>query len=152
MNVLVVGGAGATGLIIVRQLLDRGCKVTILHRGMHEPDLSESVERIIADPFSLEALEQALDGRQFDLVIATYGVLRHVATALKGKTERLISVGGAAPIFKGWGEMTSLNPWETTHPTPLSLEEDHPLSTEEGVDRFAGAVRKTENFVMQASA
>lgn len=150
MKVLVIGGAGATGGVIVRQLLERGCDVTILHRGVHEPDFPDTVARIHADPFSLDELEAALDGRKFDLAIAMYGVLRNVATALRGKTERLISVGGAAPIFKGWGEMTSINPWETTHPTPLSLPEDHPLSTEEGIDRFAGAVRKAERFVMQA--
>jgi hypothetical protein len=47
-------------------------------------------------------------------------------------------MAGGAAIFKGWGEMTSLNPWETTHPTPIGLEEDHPLSTTDGIDRFAG--------------
>jgi len=150
MKVLVIGGAGATGLVIVRELLRRGCDVSILHRGLHEPDLPDSVTRIHADPFSLEELQGALEGRHYDIAIAMYGMLRHTTTALMGKTERLISVGGAAPIFKGWGEMTSLNPWETTHPTPLALSEDHPLATEEGIDRFAGAVRKAENFVMQS--
>lgn len=152
MNALVIGGAGATGSVIVGGLLERGCAVTLLNRGVHEPDVPESVARLRADPFSLEALQAALDGRHFDVVIAMYGVLRHVAAALKGRTERLISVGGLAPIFKGWGEMTSINPWETTQPTPLALEEDHPLSTAEGIDRFAGAVRKAEHVVMQAHA
>lgn len=149
MKVLVIGGAGATGAVIVRELLQRGCDVTILNRGVHEPDLPDDVARIRADPFSLDELQGALDGRHFDLVIAMYGMLRHVATALTGKTERLISVGGMAPIYKGWGEMTSINPWETTHPTPLALREDHPLSSEQGIDRFAGAVRKAERFVIQ---
>ncbi len=152
MNVLVVGGAGASGPAIVRELLARGCAVTLLNRGVHEPDVPDTVERLRADPFALDSLQAALDGRRFDVVIAMYGVLRHVATACMGRTERLISVGGLAPIYKGWGEMTSINPWETTQPTPLLLEEDHPLSTEEGVDRFAGAVRKAERFVLQAHA
>lgn len=152
MNVLVVGGAGATGSLIVRGLLDRGCTVTLLNRGVHEPDVPDHVERLRADPFSLDELQAALDGRRFGAVVAMYGVLRHVATACLGKTDRLISVGGLAPIYKGWGEMTSINPWETTHPTPLRMGEDHPLSTEEGIDRFAGAVRKAEHFVMQAHA
>jgi nucleoside-diphosphate-sugar epimerase len=152
MNVLLIGGAGATGRGIVQGLLARGCAVTVLSRGVHDPGLPPTVARIVADPFSLDQLEAALDGRSFDLAIAMYGMLRHVTTALRGKTERLISVGGAAPIFKGWGEMTSINPWETTRPTPIGLPEDHPLSTEEGVDRFAGAVRKAEIGVMQAHA
>jgi nucleoside-diphosphate-sugar epimerase len=149
MKVLVIGGAGATGRLIVKELLHRGCDVTILHRGVHQPDLPDEVARIHADPFSLEELQGSLEGRRFDVVIAMYGMLRHVASALVGKTERLVSVGGMAPIFKGWGEMTSINPWETTHPTPLALPEDHPLASEEGIDRFASAVRKAEKLVMQ---
>jgi uncharacterized protein YbjT (DUF2867 family) len=35
MKVLVIGGAGVTGTAIVRQLLARGCDVSILHRGVH---------------------------------------------------------------------------------------------------------------------
>jgi nucleoside-diphosphate-sugar epimerase len=152
MKVLVIGGAAATGGVIVRQLLERGCDVTLLNRGLHEIQLPDSVKHVRADPFSRDELDAALEGREFDLAIAMYGMLRHVTSALVGKTERLISVGGAAPIFKGWGEMTSIHPWETTQPTPIALEEDHPLSTAEGIDRFAGAVRKAENFVMQAHA
>ncbi len=152
MKALVIGGAGATGILIVRGLLDRDMEVSILHRGRHVPDLPERVERIIADPFDEEQVKGALEHRRFDLVIATYGNLRGLTRALVGHTERLISVGGAAPIFKGWGEMTSINPWETTHPTPMGLPEDHPLSMEEGIDRFAGAVRKAERAVMAAHA
>lgn len=149
---LVVGGSGATGRLLVEGLLERGYEVTVLHRGYHSPPATDRVEVLVSDPFELESLTAALDGRAFDLALVTYGVLRHVATALIGRTERLISVGGAAPIYKGWGEMTSINPWETTHTTPLLLEEDHPLSRAEGIDRFAAAVRKAEAFVMKAHA
>ncbi len=149
MKALVVGGAGITGTVIVRQLLQRDYEVTILHRGLHEPDLPEKVKRIHADPFSRDSLQSALADQFFDLVIATYGRLKYIAESLIGKTQRLISVGGAAPIYKGWGEMTSINPWETTQPTPLYLAEDHPLATAEDVDKFSSAVRYTENAVMQ---
>jgi nucleoside-diphosphate-sugar epimerase len=148
MKALVVGGAGATGVLIVEGLLERGFAVTMLHRGFHETPFGDRIEVLRSDPYNLETLQRDLEGRSFDLAVVTYGHLRHVATALVDKTPRLISVGGAAPIFKGWGEMTSINPWETTHATPLLLEEDHPLSREEGIDRFAGAVRKTELAVM----
>jgi nucleoside-diphosphate-sugar epimerase len=150
MRALVVGGSGATGRLVVEGLLDRGYAVTVLHRGYHPPPAADRVEVLVSDPFELDALNASLEGSRFDLAIATYGVLRHVATALVGRTPRLVSVGGAAPIYKGWGEMTSINPWETTHTTPLLLEEDHPLSRAEPIDRFAAAVRKAEAFVMQA--
>lgn len=148
MDILVIGGAGVTGTPIVQQLLARGCRVTILHRGMHRADLPNSVARIQADPYAKDGLATALAGKRFDAVIATYGRLRYVAQQLIGVTERLISVGGAAPIYKGWGEMTAANPWETTQPTPLFLTEDHPLAGAETSDIFSLAVRKTENEVL----
>ncbi len=152
MKVLVIGGAGVTGTVIVRNLLARGCAVTILHRGVHKPDLPDSVARIIADPNDKESLAVALEGKQFDVAIAMYGRLRHVAQVLVGKTARLISVGGAAPVYKGWGEMMAPNPWETTQPTPLFLAENHPLSRADTEDRFSQMVRKTEDEVMALHA
>lgn len=148
MKALVIGGAGATGIHIVAQLLERDYQVSIMHRGKHVPDFPQSVERIVADPFTREGLKQGLEGRDFDLVVATYGKLKYVAEALVGRTDRLISVGGAAPVYKGFGEMTSMNPWETTQATPLFLQEDHPLASAEGIDPFAEVVRKTEGWVM----
>ena len=91
MKALVVGGAGVTGKRIVNGLLDRGYEVTILHRGVHEPNFPDSVKRIHANPYDKTALEPVLAGLQFDLAIATYGRLRYVMKALIGVTERLIS-------------------------------------------------------------
>ena len=152
MKALIVGGSGATGPLIIRGLMERGYEVTVLGRGVHSPPEFDALSKIQADPFDSESLLTVLDGQSYDLVIAMYGVLRHVATACIGRTERFVSVGGLAPIYKGWGEMTSINPWETTSPTSLLLEEDHPLSIEDGIDRFAAAVRKAETFVMEQHA
>jgi nucleoside-diphosphate-sugar epimerase len=152
MKALVVGGAGATGRLIVAGLLARDYEVTVLSRGYHAPPSPERVTTLVSDPFELAALQSDLEGHQYDLAVVTYGVLRHVAEVLVGKVPRVISVGGAAPIFKGWGEMTSINPWETTQSTPLRLPEDHPLSRAEGLDRFAGAVRKAEQTMLAAHA
>lgn len=149
MKVLVIGGAGVTGTPIVRQLLARGCAVTILHRGVHRAELPDSVARIQADPYAKDGLTAALAGKRFDVVIATYGRLRYVAQQLLGITERLISVGGAAPVYTGWGDMMAPNPWETTQPTPLFLTENHPLASAETTDSFSLAVRKTEQDIVQ---
>lgn len=148
MKILVIGGAGVTGTVIVRQLLARGCDVTILHRGIHAANLPDSVARIHADPYAKDGLTAVLEGKHFDVVIAMYGRLRHVAQALIGHTTRLISVGGAAPVYKGWGEMMAPNPWETTQHTPLFLAEDHPLASAQTTDPFSIAVRKTEQDVL----
>jgi len=148
MKVLVIGGAGITGTPIVHGLLKRGCEVTVLHRGTRPLHFPDSVKRLHADPYAKDSIGPALEGKHFDTVIATYGRLRYVAQALIGHTPRLISVGGAAPVYKGWGEMTASNPWETTSPTPLFLAEDHPLASAETDDKFSQMVRKTEQDVM----
>lgn len=148
MNILVIGGAGVTGTIIVKQLLAHGHDVTILHRGLHAANIPDNIRRIHADPYAKDGLITALEGKQFDVVIATYGRLRYVAQQLIGVTPRLISVGGAAPVYKGWGEMMAPNPWETTQPTPLFLAENHALASAETADPFSMAVRKTEMDIL----
>lgn len=147
MKILMVGGAGVTGSIVVQQLLREGCEVTVLGRGQRLP-LDEKVKNLVADPYAKDSIAPVLAGKQFDAAIVTYGRLRYVAQALVGHTARLISVGGAAPIYKGWGDMMAPNPWETTSPTPLFLTEDHPLASAPTEDRFSLAVRKTEDDVM----
>ena len=115
---LVIGGAGATGIVIVNQLLERGYRVAILHTGNHEPDLPDEVEHIHASPYKLDALEAALDGRSFSLVIATSGMLKHVTRSGAGKTERTIAVGGLAPTHQGWGVLMQRNPSRPTARQP----------------------------------
>ena len=66
----------------------------MLHGGQHEPESVQYVEHIHTDPHFAETLESALDGRSFDVAIATYGRIRLIAEVLKGKTQRLITVSG----------------------------------------------------------
>ncbi len=97
MKALVVGGTGPTGPFIVRGLLQRGYKVAILHRGKHEIDeIPPEVEHIHTDPNFRENLDEALTDRTFDVCIASYGRLRHVAGALSGKTPRFIALGASS--------------------------------------------------------
>lgn len=148
MKVLIIGGTGVTGIPLVKQLLAQGCELTVLHRGNHAANVPAGVTQIIADPHAKDGLTQALAGQKFDAVIATYGRLRYVVQQLIGVTERVISVGGAAPVYKGFGQMTAPNPWETTEPTPLFLPEDHALASAETDDVFSQMVRATEQSVM----
>ena len=150
MKALVVGGMGVTGTVIVAELLKRDYEVTILHRGVHESDLPSQVEHIHADPHWRENVQEALEGRKFDLAIAVYGRLRYVAEALIGRTPRLISVGGALPVYKGWMRITDANPWDTLEESPVPIDEEHPLSRAPGVDQFSNQVRDSEDVVMQA--
>lgn len=148
MKALLVGGAGVTGDLLLKGLLARGYQVTVMTRGLHPLNLPKGAEALIASPYDKDILAAALEGKQFDLALVTYGRLRHVAKALVGKTQRLISIGGAAPVYKGWGDMIAPNPWETTQATPLFLSEEHVLSSVETDVGFSQAVRFTEQQVM----
>ncbi|MFH1486286.1 MAG: NAD-dependent epimerase/dehydratase family protein [Chloroflexota bacterium] len=121
MRALVIGGTGPTGPYIVEGLLKRGYDVTILHRGTHEVGLPREVEHIHGDPHFLETLEEALGPRKFDLVVFTYGRLRLVAQAMKGRTPRFIAAGGAAYKVRMLAEAGSLEG------CPIPIPEDSPL-------------------------
>ncbi len=145
MRALVVGGTGPTGPFLVNGLLQRGYKVSILHRGTHEiPEIPPEVEHVHADPHFRETLDQGLAGRAFDLVIATYGRLRVVAEALVGKTPRFIGIGGVAS-YRGYVETQANFPTGLKTPTA----EDAPLVGSEEEARFAYLIAMTEEAVMQ---
>ena len=150
MKALVVGGTGSTGPFIIDGLLKRGYEVTMLHRGLHEAELPSEVEHLHADPHWMEGLKEALEGRSFDLVVAIYGRLRLIAEAIKGRTPRLSSVGGALAVYKGWLRVTESVPWQRMEDSPVPVKEDDALATAPGVDHFSERVREAERMVMQA--
>ena len=119
-----------------------------MHRGTHDTDLvPRSVERIIGDPHFRETIREALAGRSFDLIIATYGRIRYVAEVAGDYTDRLITVGGS-PCYRG-----VLQP-EVLHPSGLQIpirEEAPKVPTEEEF-RFGYLVRISEDAVMQGHA
>lgn len=127
-HALVIGGTGPTGPHVVKGLVERGYTVTILHGGHHEVDFDVAgIEHIHADPHFTETLEQGVDGRSFELVVAQYGRLRVIADYFAGRTERLVAVGGATAIFGGvadprWGRLgkpawfAETSPWLVDDP------------------------------------
>jgi len=124
----------------------------MLHRGVHEAEVPPAVEHIHTDPHWPESLKDALSGRQFDLVVATYGRLALIAEAVKGHTSRFVSVGGAIAIYKGWMRITERHPQQWFEVSPVPVSEDHPLASAQGVDRFTARAREAERTVMQAHA
>ncbi|ONH60766.1 epimerase [Frankia sp. CcI49] len=120
MRLLVVGGTGPTGPHVVRGLLGRGDEVTIFHRGAHEPPELADVEHIHGDPHFRESIDDALDGRVFDAVVAMYGRLKHLAPALAGRCGQFVAVGGV-PVYQGFFP----HPSQLALPVPVT--EDHPV-------------------------
>lgn len=146
MKALVVGGTGPTGPFLVKGLLERRYEVAILHRGTHEvAEIPPQVEHIHADPHFRETLDAALARRHFDLVIATYGRLRFVAEALRGKTGRFIGVGGVA-CYRGYFDPEANFPAGLTVPTA----ETDPVVASEQEQRFSWLIAMTEQAVLSA--
>jgi len=144
MKALVIGGTGPSGPHTVNGLLERGFEVTILHGGQHEVEFDEPVEHIHTDPHFAETLAPALEGRSFDVVIATYGRMRIIADLLKGKTPRFIGAGGAGVYARHddprWGP---LGP-------PTLVPEDSPRCDDPAGPKFNHLMWVTEETLMQA--
>ena len=146
MHVLVIGGTGPTGIPLVQGLLDRGHRVTILHRGTHErPETPDAVEHLHTDPFDEDALRAALDGLTFDVTYAMYGRLRMIAEVLRGRTGRVVSVGGV-PAYRGW-----MNAWLYDPPgLPVPVGEDAPTVDAPEDDEKGFRIVRTEEAVFAA--
>ena len=143
MKALVIGGTGPTGPYIVGGLQERGYDVTIFHRGTHEIDeIPPEVIHIHGDPHFPETISAALDGHSFDVVIATYGRIRHIAEYMVGRCQRFISVGGF-PVYKGFFDPDELHPVGMLVPVRESSGEataaDNP---------FSFKIRETEQAVL----
>lgn len=142
---MVIGGTGPTGPHIIRGLIERGYDVTMLNRGNHDsPAIPAQVERLVGDPHFPETLAEILSGRNFNLVIATYGRIRHVADALADKTDRLITVGGA-PSYRDYANPQALIPKGPPIPTP----ENAARVESEDEARFGYLIRATEDALME---
>ena len=144
MKALVIGGTGPSGPYIVNGLLARGYEVTILHGGQHEVEFDQPIEHIHTDPHFAETLAPALEGRVFDIVLATYGRMRIIAELLKGRTGRFIGAGGAGVYARQedprWGP---LGP-------PTVVAEDAPRCDDPAGPKFNHLMWVTEETLMRA--
>lgn len=69
MNILVLGGTRFFGISMVKDLLERGHKVTIATRGNANDDFGDKVNRIIVERTNAESMNKAFEGKHFDVVI-----------------------------------------------------------------------------------
>lgn len=69
MNILIIGGTRNLGHRLVNALLPAGHTITILNRGMTRDELPDEIERLRADRTDPQQLQQALQGRSFDVVV-----------------------------------------------------------------------------------
>jgi nucleoside-diphosphate-sugar epimerase len=123
MKALLVGGSGGTGVHIARGLEARGFEVTLLHRGIHEPEEIQKYRHIHADPHFREPVEQALGSESFDVVVLSYGRLKDLAALFSGRCQRLLAIGAVA-AYAGFLDPKAVNP----HGMPLLCAEDAELA------------------------
>ena len=143
---LVIGGTGPTGPFIVNGLCARGFQVAMLHSGRHERDeIGAEVEHIHTDPFDERKLEAALEGRSFEVCVATYGRLRVTAKALVGRCAKFVSVGGG-PAYLGY---MNAPVWQPPG-MPVPTREDAPLVGREADDAKGFRIARTEERLFAA--
>ena len=96
-SVLIIGGSGFVGKQVVNAFLNASKQVTILNRGNVA---LKNVEQLIADRNDLNALENVLKGRQFDVVIDTNCYTpqqaQNLTQALQSVTGNIIVISSAA--------------------------------------------------------
>jgi len=144
MKALVVGGTGPTGPFIIRGLMERGYRVSMLHRGLHEiEEIPPEVEHIHVNPWEPDAVRGSLAHRSFDLSVVTYGRLRAIAEILVGKTGRLLSAGGF-PCYRGYFEPQRFTPVGM----PVPTYEDGPKVASEEEHAKGYRIRRTEEQVL----
>lgn len=146
---LVIGGTGPTGPHMVQGLLERGYDVELFHTGRHETDALPEVPHTHGDPFTREGVTQALAGRSFDVVLATYGRTRLIGEALAGRCRHLVAVGGT-PVYAGFADPESQRPAGMVMPT----DEAHPRVGPDAPSPPAGgypvgAIRRTEDRLFE---
>lgn len=146
MNALVIGGTGPTGPHVVQGLVERGFRTTILHSGRHEPDgIPDEVEHVHTDAFDPEKVREALEGRCFDVAIATYGRLRRNAELLAGRVGHFLSVGGF-PVYRGYMNALACAP----PGMPVPTREDGARVSDPSQDEKGYRVARTEERVFEA--
>lgn len=143
---LVIGGTGPTGPHVVGGLVARGFETTILHSGAHEPpELPPDLEHVHTDAYDPAAVAEALDGRTFDVCIATYGRLRANAELLAGRVGQFVSVGGF-PGYRGYMNAPLFAP----PGLPLPTREDAPRVEDPSEDEKGYRIARTEERLFDA--
>jgi nucleoside-diphosphate-sugar epimerase len=130
----------------VQGLLSRGHLVSIFHRGMHESAQladDEPVEHIHGDPHFRPSIDEAVGSRSFDIVVAMYGRVKHLAAAFAQRCEQFVSIGGT-PVYSGFF------PTVDTPSLPIPVTELHPVVQDTHDDpalRFSRLLAEAEEAV-----
>lgn len=94
MDILIIGGTGLMSTEIVRQLADRGDKVTVYNRGITEKRIPAHVRTITGNRWDYPAFEKSMAQERFDAVIDMVAYdptnMESLLRAFKGKTSHIV--------------------------------------------------------------
>lgn len=128
MRALVIGGTRFIGAHVVRQLHDRGVKVTVFHRGQSRNAVLPDIEHV-CDP-SAEYPITAFPARlrqDWDIVVHMVAMGADDAdAAVKTFSDRAgqLAVVSSCDVYRAYGRLTKAEPGE---PEPVPLNEEAPL-------------------------
>lgn len=140
---LVIGGTGPTGPPIALGLEERSYEVTLLHSGNHEVPEVMHLRHLHGDVFDADALSAILSDAEFDVVVASYGRLRSVASVLKDRVGHFLSIGGN-PVYRGFFDAAVHEP----PGLPVPTDEESDLATEAD-DGKSYRIGRTEEIVFE---
>lgn len=141
MRVLVVGGTLFIGRLLVKELLEAGHEVTILHRKPSH-DLGRKVKGIQADRNNGKAVEKAVAGKQFDAVFDNVYDWQRGTTAdqVLSTIEAVAAKGLSRYIF-----MSSI----AAYGDGLNHQEDDALAPDDHLDPYVRNKAMTERLLFR---
>jgi nucleoside-diphosphate-sugar epimerase len=130
MRVLVIGGTRFIGRHAVRALVDRGCEVTVFHRGITEPDDLADVEHLHGDrrelPQRRDAVSRVDPHVVVDMIPLTEADARGLVRAVAGITSRIVAIS-SQDVYRAYDVVRGRDPGP---PQPIPLTEESELRRE----------------------
>lgn len=124
MRVLILGGTRFLGLALVRELIDAGHAVCVVHRGVHEPEQLRDVEHVHVDRLALRERRQELARFRPDVAIdlaAMTGAEAEAAVAALDPSVSLVAAS-SGDVYRACASV-----YENRITDAVPLSEDAPL-------------------------
>jgi nucleoside-diphosphate-sugar epimerase len=127
MRILFIGGTRMTGPFAVRDLIQAGHEVWLLHRSHSEVPLLDGATQIKADKADLPAMRRQLELLHLDVAVQMMAFTESDAAAfaqtMAGIVPRAVVIS-SIDVYRAYGRLHRTEPGE---PDPVPLSEDAPL-------------------------